>query len=100
MLDRDEDGYTDDLGEMDGFDEGRIVEPGTPEHDRLTRRPSDPTDITLLFEIGIKEELALPIMARAKVLGLSAKDYMRRIILAHADAEGLRAAEQDTPDAA
>ena len=95
MLDDDE-RYTDDGGE--------IVGELTPVSDQdAHRRPSDPTDITLLFEIGIKEELALPIMARAEALGLKPTEYMRRIVLAHAGVEAADAPEasaQDTPDAA
>ena len=98
MLDDDE-RYTDDGGE--------IVGELTPLADQdAHRRPSDPTDITLLFEIGIEEHLALPIMARAESLGLKPTEYMRRIVLAHAGVDILPTADQeappaeDTPDAA
>ena len=99
MLDRDEDGYTDDLGEMDGVDENApFVTPSSPDYPLRGGRP-DPTDITLLFEIGIEEGLALPIMARAESLGLKPTEYMRRIVLAHAGVDILPAAEQDAPPA-
>ena len=98
MLDDDE-RYIDDGGE--------IVGELTPLEDQdAHRHPADITDITLLFEIGIKEELALPIMARAEALGLKPTEYMRRIVLAHAGVDILPPAAQeappaeDTPDAA
>ena len=92
MLDDDDDRYTDDMGEMDGLDESTLVRGAD-----LNRPRPDPTDITLLFEIGIKEELALPIMARAEALGLKPTEYMRRIVLAHAGVEAADAAGDEAP---
>ena len=94
MLDDEDDRYTDDMGEMDGLDPSKLVRGAD-----LNRPKPDPTDITLLFEIGIKEELALPIMARAESLGLKPTEYMRRIVLAHAGVDILPAADQDAPPA-
>ena len=68
------DGYPDDLEKMDGFDEGRT---GSAEQPGLDFSCLDANDV-----------------ARAEPSGLSAKDDMRRIIIAHAGVEA-SAAEDD-----